>query len=159
VDARSDVWAAGIILFELATGHHPLAPLSRSTLSTVRFLDLPMPSARKRLAGETALADVIDGGLKKRKDERTGSTTELAEALLRLGPEASKAAAPDGDESPFAGLSAFQESNASRFFGRDDDVAAVSGRLRHQQLVAVAGASGAGKSSLVRAGVIPALKR
>lgn len=63
------------------------------------------------------------------------------------------------DESPFAGLSAFQESDAARFFGRASDIARLMGRLRNQPLVVVAGPSGAGKSSFVRAGVIPALKR
>lgn len=38
-------------------------------------------------------------------------------------------------------------------------MAGVLGKLRQQQLVTIAGASGAGKSSFVRAGVIPALKR
>src|SRR4029078_2349435 len=63
------------------------------------------------------------------------------------------------DENPFAGLSAFQEADAARFFGREREVAGVLGRLRNQRLLAVVGPSGAGKSSFVRAGVIPALKR
>ena len=63
------------------------------------------------------------------------------------------------DGSPFAGLAAFQEGDASRFFGRDRDVEHITGELRSRPLVAIVGPSGAGKSSLVRAGVIPALKR
>ncbi|HLM72887.1 MAG TPA: serine/threonine-protein kinase, partial [Polyangiaceae bacterium] len=161
LDGRTDIWAAGIILFELATGVHPLAPLARSDLVRVSELDTPMPSARHILGAANPLAEVIDRCLEKRKDKRIGSAQELVALLERLGAEAKRPAALalSSDESPFAGLSAFQESDAARFFGRDDDIAAVLGRLRNQQLVAIAGASGAGKSSFVRAGVIPALKR
>lgn len=159
IDARSDIWAVGIMLFELATGQHPLEPLSLPDLVGVAELDTPMPSARGKCNENTAFADVIDRCLKKRKEERIGSAKELLALLERLGADSHEPVALADDESPFAGLSAFQESDAVRFFGREDDIAAVLGRLRHQPLVTIAGASGAGKSSFVRAGVIPAMKR
>src|SRR5262249_34296761 len=62
------------------------------------------------------------------------------------------------DESPYAGLKSFQESDAHRFFGRARDVAAAVARLRDAPLLGIAGPSGVGKSSFVRAGVVPALK-
>src|SRR5262249_50859212 len=136
---------------------HPLDPMSFAKRSQVEDLEIPMPSARERRPDAGPLAEIIDRCLKKRRDERMGSARELAEALQRLGTEKGKPALAE-DESPFAGLSAFQESDAARLFGRDSDIAAVIARLRHQELVAIAGPSGAGKSSFVRAGVIPALK-
>ena len=156
VDAQTDLWAVGIMLYELVVGVHPLAPTTPARLATVCDLERPMPSIEVRGQGAGALATIVDRCLKKRRAERFGSARQLLaelEALVRGSP------ALLGDDNPFAGLSAFQESGEARFFGRERDTAAVFGRLRQQQLVVVAGPSGAGKSSLVRAGVIPALKR
>ncbi|HMB02933.1 MAG TPA: hypothetical protein VKP69_04225, partial [Isosphaeraceae bacterium] len=44
------------------------------------------------------------------------------------------------------------------FFGRDEQVDQLLERLRTRKLLAVVGTSGCGKSSLVRAGLIPALE-
>lgn len=61
---------------------------------------------------------------------------------------------------PFKGLHAFREADAEDFFGRDRLVAEVVGRVGSgAQLVALVGPSGSGKSSVVRAGVIPALRK
>jgi len=60
---------------------------------------------------------------------------------------------------PYKGLAYFREEDAAFFFGRELAVAALLGKLRQGNLVAVVGASGSGKSSLVRAGLIPRLRR
>jgi WD40 repeat protein len=68
-----------------------------------------------------------------------------------------------GDGSPFPGLRSFGEQDAGVFFGRDDDIRRLLRKLdptlREGHAVTVVGASGSGKSSLVRAGVLPRLKR
>ncbi|MDI1447003.1 protein kinase [Polyangium sp. 6x1] len=158
IDPRADVWAVGIMLHELLTGAHPLDPFSFARLSEVLDLDVPMPSIHEKRADLGALGDVVDRCLKKRKDERMGSAKELLAELEALLPGKQPLPLRE-DESPFAGLAAFQEADARRFFGRDRDIAAVTRWLRNQPLLTVAGPSGAGKSSFVRAGVIPALKR
>jgi energy-coupling factor transporter ATP-binding protein EcfA2 len=66
---------------------------------------------------------------------------------------------PEPGESPFLGLQYFDEADADRFFGRELLTARIAGRLHQNRFLAVIGASGSGKSSLVRAGVIPALRR
>ncbi|XXR93604.1 protein kinase [Sorangium sp. So ce426] len=158
VDARSDLWAVGILLYTLLTGAHPLDPSQIERLADIVSFDVPMPRVGARRPDAGALGALVDRCLKKRKDERIGSARELLAELEALLP-GRKAPGLGEDDCPFAGLSAFQESDAARFFGRDRDVTALTARLRYQPLVTVAGPSGAGKSSFVRAGVIPALKR
>ncbi|WP_437297808.1 nSTAND1 domain-containing NTPase [Sorangium sp. So ce426] len=157
VDCRTDLWAVGILLYELLTGEHPLHPFSYARLSAVVDVDVPMPSLSGRRPDVGALGALVDRCLKKRKAERIGSARELLAELEALLP-GRRALQLGEDESPFAGLSAFQEADAARFFGRDRDIAAMTKRVRSQPLLVIAGPSGAGKSSFVRAGVIPALK-
>src|SRR5262245_42432031 len=59
---------------------------------------------------------------------------------------------------PYLGLDAFQESRSDVFFGRQRVVEEWLGRLDEQRLLAVLGSSGSGKSSIVLAGLVPALK-
>ena len=66
---------------------------------------------------------------------------------------------PEAGEAPFQGLQYFDEKDADRFFGRETLVAKIVGRLAASRFLTVIGASGSGKSSVVRAGVIPALRR
>lgn len=66
--------------------------------------------------------------------------------------------APSGP-CPFPGLAAYDESDADVFVGRERLVAQLVGRLMDDRLLVVVGASGVGKSSVVRAGVVPALRR
>ncbi|WP_344883078.1 PQQ-binding-like beta-propeller repeat protein [Allokutzneria multivorans] len=61
--------------------------------------------------------------------------------------------AEDGQDSPYRGLAAFREQDAELFFGREELVADLVDRLARDRFLVVAGASGAGKSSLLRAGV------
>lgn len=58
---------------------------------------------------------------------------------------------------PFPGLRPFETDENFLFFGRDGQSEEVLNRLRESRFVAVVGTSGSGKSSLVRAGVLPAL--
>ncbi len=103
------------------------------------------------------------------------SSRLLADALDLAGPEREKflalarrpadgvTAEPEPTMVPYRGLSAFMEQDAELFFGRDDATARVlalmSAKLCGAGLVVVSGVSGAGKSSLLRAGVLPRLRQ
>ena len=60
---------------------------------------------------------------------------------------------------PYRGLQPFREEDAPFFRGREAFTAALLERVASRQLIAVVGASGSGKSSVVRAGLVPALRR
>lgn len=60
---------------------------------------------------------------------------------------------------PFRGLLAFREEDAAFFVGREEATAQLRAKLDAQSFVAVVGASGTGKSSLVYAGLVPVLRR
>jgi WD40 repeat protein/DNA-binding SARP family transcriptional activator len=60
---------------------------------------------------------------------------------------------------PYLGLRTFEEEHAVWFFGRSADVSRGLDTLAPQRFLAVLGPSGSGKSSLVRAGLVPALRR
>jgi WD40 repeat protein/DNA-binding SARP family transcriptional activator len=59
---------------------------------------------------------------------------------------------------PYKGLSPFGESDARDFFGREELSRQLAERLAEDRFVAVVGPSGSGKSSLVRAGLLPLLR-
>ncbi|WP_437323207.1 serine/threonine-protein kinase [Sorangium sp. So ce381] len=85
IDHRSDLWAVGIMLFELVVGRHPLAPLSPAALGMVRAPHVPMPSARAANPSLGALADIIDLCLRKRKLDRIPTARDLSSRLEQLG--------------------------------------------------------------------------
>ena len=83
------------------------------------------------------------------------STTQIAPIHARLTEDP-----PAPGDPPFKGLQYFDEANAELFFGRELLTARLIEHLRKSNFLAViVGASGSGKSSIVRAGLIPALKR
>src|SRR4051794_31573839 len=59
---------------------------------------------------------------------------------------------------PYKGLRAFEESDAADFFGRKALVDDLVAQIRDTRFLAVVGPSGSGKSSVVRAGLVPALR-
>src|SRR5262245_41364626 len=68
-------------------------------------------------------------------------------------------AAPRLPARPYPGLRPFEADEWPIFFGREDMIDEVIDRLAEQCLVLVHGSSGSGKSSLIRAGVLPSLER
>lgn len=62
------------------------------------------------------------------------------------------------DRPPYKGLVSFDADDAGSFFGRERLVADLIARLAGSPMLAVVGASGSGKSSVVRAGLVPALQ-
>jgi serine/threonine protein kinase len=160
IDHLSDIWASGVLLHRLICGRHPLHPLDGNQLVVTAMLELPMPSMAEAAPPDCPreLIQIVDRCLLKAKEQRWQSASELLRALEPFLP-GRRAVELTVDESPYAGLSSFQESDAGKFFGRTKEIAAMVTRIRDRPLMAVVGSSGVGKSSFVRAGLVPALKR
>src|SRR3954470_16214624 len=59
---------------------------------------------------------------------------------------------------PFVGLRPFESDESLLFFGRQQQTSELLEKLHKHHFVAIVGSSGSGKSSLIRAGLIPSLK-
>jgi serine/threonine protein kinase len=157
IDHRTDIWAVGVMLFQMLSGRHPL-PADQPPVMTA-LVKQPMVKLADVVPDvPAALAEVVDRCLMKHRDERFADAKALLRALEPFQPgHLTRELAVD--TSPYAGLSSFQEADAARFFGRSREIAAMVTRIRDRPLMGVIGPSGVGKSSLVRAGLVPALKQ
>jgi hypothetical protein len=147
-----------MIMFEMLAGRHPIEPLASDTLIANLVSTDSMPSVRSAVPDlPDGLVQAIDSCLRKAKADRMESAGELARRLEDLLPGRHGRQLAEG-ESPYPGLTAFQEQDANRFFGRSRDVARMVARIRELPLTGIVGPSGVGKSSFIRAGIGPALK-
>ena len=83
----------------------------------------------------------------------------LVNAIKGLPPGSGLPRGVSAWQRPYRGLEPFDEEHAEFFFGRERDIQRLLEKLKATRFVAVLGASGSGKSSLTRAGLIPALKQ
>ena len=96
---------------------------------------------------------ILDYWLTKLYDlDRDDVDTTLADFDPETAPEL-----PD-ELCPYMGLDVFHEEDAGIFFGRNSLVAKLVNKLAEHQMLLITGPSGSGKSSLILAGLIPALK-
>lgn len=108
--------------------------------------------------GDTPRPDYL-GSVQATRWEERGRLEGAIRELARVSPALSRT------RSPFPGLDPYTEEDAGAWFGRDAEVVDARAVLRRLVRVGrppsllVAGASGCGKSSFVRAGLVPALRR
>src|ERR1700683_4323530 len=67
-------------------------------------------------------------------------------------------AAPVDERTPWLGLASFTEETRQYFFGREEEVAELARRVQRKLLTVLFGQSGLGKTSILRAGLVPRLR-
>jgi len=146
---RSDLYGLGLLTFELLTGERPPMDAPLPPLASMR------PELPDVLDAVIGRATALDQG------ERYESVDEFLTAFAKAAGTDTPALAETFTpvENPYKGLRAFGESDAEHFFGRDALVDQLVAAVAEHRLVAVVGPSGIGKSSVVKAGLVPALRK
>src|SRR5947207_9820324 len=110
IDGRSDLFSAGVILYQFLTGERPFAGSAATTMQKVLKED-PLPPSTLNVQLSSALDAVVRKALAKRADERYQSAQEFATALRAAAPAAMVTPAPMA--SPGAGVAAGVHADAT----------------------------------------------
>ena len=144
VDLRADVYSVGVVLAEMVSPGGVKEPGSR------RAIWEGIHSEPIKLA-PTPWAPVLRKAVARDREQRYDSALTLLRALEEVTLRVEGAE----DLNPYPGLVPFTEKDVAYFFGREAEVEQLWRKLEGPaRLLGVVGASGAGKSSFLRAGII-----
>jgi len=144
LDARADVYSAGVVLAEMVSPEGIKSFESRQSVwEGVRSEPAKLP--------DSPWAPVLKMAVAKDREGRYNTARTLTRALedVTLRVEGAE------DLHPYPGLASFTEEDAEYFFGREAEVEQMWRRLTRTHLLAIVGASGAGKTSFIGAGLTP----
>jgi len=103
VDGRSDLFSAGVILYQFLTGERPFAGSTATTTMQKVLKEEPLAPSTLNVQLSPAMDSVVRKGLAKRAEERFQTAQEFAEAIRAAAPGAAvpvTAAAPVGNADP-----------------------------------------------------------
>ncbi len=173
VSPQSDLYSLGAVLYETLTGEKPFPDASLAMIIQKQLNEPIPPVSASRSDLPRQIDAVIQRATAKRPRDRYPDVLAMAEAFRQatrengvhvagVTPVLSEVgvAVPAAVDiiNPYKGLRAFQEADAADFYGRETLVEQLVARLAESRFLAVVGPSGSGKSSAVKAGLIPALR-
>lgn len=166
--AASDLYSLGATLYQCLAGDVPALATSKKAGGGKAGVDKKVlvgdapaaPVADVAPGAPPALAKLIDALVSATREARPRSAELVLRDLERIrsalaGRE--RALPPDG-RGPFPGLERYEASDRDVFFGRAAEIAGVIELARTRGLVGIVGLSGSGKSSITRAGLLPAIE-
>jgi serine/threonine-protein kinase len=130
LDARSDLYSVGALLYELLSGHPPFSGPNPMAIVGAHLSRPPPPLAGEAPGVSPELAEVVHRALEKRPEDRYPSADEMRLALRRAG-----AAAPAGPEAEEAGRATTGDLEIARR-GDFGDVDRHIRRIRRARLLA-----------------------
>ncbi|PTL82849.1 serine/threonine protein kinase [Vitiosangium sp. GDMCC 1.1324] len=156
VDSRADVYALGVVLYELLAGRTPFVSEDPVEVLSAHVHEEPPPLRE--------LAPSLPGGLCAFIASMLAKEPSRRPAMRRCQDMLGRAWEDDPETCPVPGLASFTEAQAELFFGRDEELRSLSALLGELQTgprrwLQVEGPSGVGKSSLLQAGLLPRLAR
>lgn len=165
VTSLTDQYSLGIVLYELLTGQRPYSDQSLLEMMQQQ-INVPLPLiSEQKPAIPSAVDTVLQKATAKKPHNRYPDILAFAHAFRQAAAGSTSIYSPQIDAdavalpNPYKGLHAFQEADADLFFGRDEFVQQLVSHCKNSRFLAVVGPSGSGKSSAVKAGLLPALRQ
>jgi WD40 repeat protein/serine/threonine protein kinase/two-component SAPR family response regulator len=171
---QSDIYSLGAVVYETLTGEKPFPNTAPASLLHHHLHEPLPPVTASRPDLPVSIDTVLQKATHKDPSQRYSNVQALAEAFRSaaqgLQPVSEARLTADLPTlvevyNPYKGLRAFQEADAADFFGRETLVQQLLDRLeapsngRQSRFLALVGPSGSGKSSVIKAGLIPALRQ
>lgn len=170
VTPATDIYALAIMAYEMLTGIRPFQAESAAGMMK-QHIEMPLPPLKTHAEGLNQKLDIVlEQAAHKDAAARYTSAKAFYEAmravvyddaLLHTTPE--RALNIRDDQNPYRGLYPFTETDEALFFGRESQIDVLVEKLQYNgprsHVLVLVGPAGSGKTSLLHAGLLPALRR